>query len=395
MKKYFVLTTTEGCATNLLENAAHRKHYDSLGYSPAQDAESADLILVNTCAYSAEMENRAVRMISEIQDRYGNKEIVLSGCLPKINPARMRQVFRGDVEPTRDATLASAFDRADFRNLSFNHRLLLAARPGYFALERLWGRRFRPLHNIVRSAVVNESYYPLTISTGCLGHCTFCAIKHSKGTLVSRPLTDVIAELDRGLARGFRDFWLLGDDIGCWGQDLGNGMSVAELLRVILGRRERFSLVLNQLDPRFVLRYEAELEPLLGDPRVACVNIPIQSASPTVLRRMRREVETDRLFGLLSRLKARNPALAVKTNLLVGFPGETWGDFARSLRAVFAFDAIVAMKYSRRPHTPAAQFPDQLPEVLKSSRLLLMRLVILCRHLFVAAGALFRPGPFG
>src|SRR4051794_1580345 len=124
MKRYFVLTTTEGCATNLLENAAHRKRYQALGYEPAQSADTADVILVNTCAYNADMENKAVGTLTDLQKRFEGKEIVLSGCLPKINPARVKEVFRGSVvespKPEQKATAAyHQFDRADFGKLSF------------------------------------------------------------------------------------------------------------------------------------------------------------------------------------------------------------------------------------------------------------------------------------
>jgi MiaB/RimO family radical SAM methylthiotransferase len=394
-KKYFVLTTTEGCATNLLENAAHRKRYEGLGYEPAQDAETADVILVNTCAYNGLMEDRAVGTLSDLQTRFEGKEIVLSGCLPKINPTRVKEVFKGSVvespKPSQSATAAyHQFDRADFRKLSFKHRLILKLRPLYFSLEERLGFQFHPLHNIFKSVVVNEKFYLLTVATGCVGQCTFCAIKRSKGKLISRPLAVVLEEFQAGLANGYRDFWLLGDDIGCWGQDLN--LSVADLLRSMLARPEKFSIVLNYLDPHFMLKYEAELRGLLTDPRVICINVPLQSASPKILKAMKRDYEPRRVYKMLSDVKAKNPGLAVKTNVMVGFPGENWLDFFRSQLSVFAFDAIVAMKYSPRPHTSAAKYDGQVASRTKSARFVLINMMILFRHFTVATGALFRRG---
>ena len=394
MKKYYLLTTTEGCATNLLENAAHRKRYESLGYAPASNPEGADLILINTCAYSASMEDRAVDVISDIQKRFGGKEVVLSGCLPKINPARTKAVFHGTVvespKPVPVATEAyHEFDKADFRRLSFKHRLVLFLRPRYFAVERFLGVRFHPLHNIFKSVVVNEKFYLLTVATGCVGQCTFCAIKRSKGKLISRPLPVILAEFEMGLKSGFKDFWLLGDDIGCWGQDVD--LSVADLLRALLKKDESFSVVLNYLDPHFMLKYEMELRPLLADPRMICINVPIQSASPPILKAMKRDYDVRRLYHMMADIKARNPGLVIKTNVMVGFPGERWIDFFRSQLSVFAFDAILAMKYSPRPHTSAAKFSDQVPGYMKSARLFLLNGAILLRHFFVATGALLRP----
>lgn len=388
------MTTTEGCATNLLENSAHRKKYEARGYQVVDDPQSADVILVNTCAYNSQMEDRAITAIADIQKKFEGKEILLSGCLPKINPKRTKDVFQGTVvespKPEQEATaLYHEFDRADFRKLSFKHRLILRLRPAYLAVENFLGLRFHPLHNIFKSVVVNEKFYLLTVSTGCVGQCTFCAIKHSKGKLKSRPLQVLMTEFEMGLKSGHRDFWLLGDDIGCWGQDIG--LSVADLLRHMLQNKEQFTIVLNYLDPHWMLKYESELRDLLVDPRVICINVPIQSASQAVLERMKRDYNIQRVYKLLSDVKSKNRGLAIKTNILVGFPGESWRDFFESQRAVFAFDAIAAMKYSPRPHTLAMKFPDQISDRVKGSRLMLMNMIILFRHFMVVTLALFRP----
>ena len=257
------MTTTEGCATNLLENSAHRKKYEALGFKVVEDPNLAYVILINTCAYNGEMESRSIGAISEIQKKFEGKEILLSGCLPKINPKITKEVFRGKIvespKPEQQATTAyHEFDRADFRELSFKHRLILKLRPFYFSAENLFGTKFRPLHNIFRSVVVNENFYLLTVSTGCVGQCTFCAIKHSKGKLKSRPLQVLMSEFEMGLKLGHRDFWLLGDDIGCYGQDLSS--SVADLLRSMLQKKEDVRIVLNYLDPHWMLKYESELK---------------------------------------------------------------------------------------------------------------------------------------
>lgn len=393
MKKYFLLTTTEGCATNLLENTAHRKRYESLGYEAAADADSADLIFINTCAYSGEMENRAIDTITEIQNKYAGKEVVLSGCLPKINPARTKEVFRGSiVESPRIAPEVTdsyhGFEKKDFERLSFKHRFVLKLRPLYFDIERFFKVQFQPLHNIFNSVVVNEKFYLLTVASGCVGQCTFCAIKRSKGKLISRPLSTVLTEFEMGLKKGYRDFWLLGDDIGCWGQDLG--LSVADLLKNMLKRPESFSIVLNYLDPHFMLRYRDELGDVLADSRIICINVPLQSASQSVLARMKRHYQVKELYDFMRAVKSKNPGLAIKTNIMVGFPGETWLDFMKSLLAVFHFDALLAMKYSPRPHTSAERFEDQVSIRVKKLRFAFINFAILVRHIFVALASLVR-----
>ncbi len=392
MKRCHILSTTEGCATNLLENSLYRKHYASMGYEPTPHAEEADVILINTCGYNQAMEDRATATISDYQAKFPGKEIVLAGCLPKINPKKIQSVFQGtvmtSVPDTWGGESASQFDREDFERLSAKHRLVLSLRPLYFAIEKALRVRFRPLHNIFRSVVVNEGFYLVTVAQGCVGKCTFCAIKRAKGKLRSVPLPVILSEFDRGIAKGFEDFWLLGDDIGCWGQDVGS--NVSELLGALLAKPGKFSIVLNYLDPTFLVRYGDRLKDLLSDPRVICANIPLQSGSPAILKKMERNYDPAAVFRLLAEIKRRNPALAVKTNVMVGFPGETWKDFARSLVSVIRFDAVLAMKYSVRPHTFAAGYADQVPDQVKAVRFAIINAAIFVRHAFVAASSLLR-----
>src|SRR4051812_25784125 len=118
MKKYYLLSTTEGCATNLLENAGHRDHYNQMGYTPASSSDDADVILINTCAYNKAMEDRTTDTISEYQKKYPGKEIIVAGCFPKINPKKAKS-FSGLTlleQNPRTTSFASfhRFDREDF-----------------------------------------------------------------------------------------------------------------------------------------------------------------------------------------------------------------------------------------------------------------------------------------
>jgi tRNA-2-methylthio-N6-dimethylallyladenosine synthase len=394
-KRYYVVSTTLGCATNLLENAAWREYLAGQGYEPAPDPAAADLIVINTCAYSREVEDASTRMIAEYQARFGaQKQIRVAGCYPGINPDRLKSVFPGErIEPPRRAvdffSQYHRFDPQDFGRLTFKHHAVRFLRGWYFGLERLLGRRFQPLHHVLETVMVNERFHLLTVSRGCLGTCTFCAIRNAKGRVESRPLADIVREFEAGLARGVRDFWLLGDDLGCWGRDAGT--SFAALLAALRAHEAPFRLVINYLDPTFLLRDAPALAEHFADPRVISVNIPIQSGSPRLLRRMGRSPAIDRVIAWVRAAKRANPALVVKTNVMVGFPGETWRDLVRSWRAVFDFDAAVALAFSPRPNTPAAAFPGQHGERARHLRLELTNAVILARHLQVLALSLLRP----
>lgn len=390
-KKFFVMSTTEGCATNLLENSAYRSQYEKQGMVQASHVEDSDVILINTCAYNQEMENRATQTIEKYRAQYPGKEIVLAGCFPKINPKKTRTDFAGlEVKSfPKDFTFSQShnFDRQDFESLSAKHRLVLLLRPLYFRFEKFLGRKFAPLHNVFKSVIVNEEFFLITVSTGCLGKCTFCAIKRAKGSLRSRPLETLMSEFDAGLAMGKKKFWLLGDDIGCWGQDIGS--SLVDLLKAFTGRKESFELVINYVDPQFLVRYSEEISEVLTDPRIIGLNLPIQSASNKILKDMARMYDRESVYKALDLVKSRNPGLAVKTNLIVGFPGETWKDFFQSVASVFKFDAILALKFTPRPQTPAAEYSNQISEGSKVFRMAVMNSAILVRHGLVVLSSFF------
>lgn len=392
-RRCLVIATSAGCPSNLLEAAAWRAHLQSLGYGPAESPETADVIIVNTCAVRGDMEERAATLIDDLQRRFGaDRRILVTGCLEGINPERLREVFQGPTLPPPGGDLAfqatqHRFDPADFGRLETKHKVVLFLRRWYFGLERLLGRRFQPLHNLLRSVMVSERFYLLTVAVGCLGHCTYCGIRNAKGTVRSRGLEGILAEFDRALADGHQDFWLVADDLGCWGQDLGAGLP--ELLRGLLSRPGDFRLVINYLGPQFLMRYADELATIFRDRRFVLVNVPIQSGSDAVLRRMGRREPIAGVLGWVEGARRSNPSLVRKTNILVGFPGETWADLVRSWRAMMRFDAIVAEAYSPRPRTEAALLPGRIGPFQLRLRLLATRGVGLVVHARVLARSLF------
>jgi threonylcarbamoyladenosine tRNA methylthiotransferase MtaB len=389
--KFYIVTTTEGCATNLLENADWRTYYKSLGYKVSANLESADLIIINTCAYNQEMEDCASKHIRNLQARYPKKKFVVTGCYPKINPQRLSSIYQGKILDRNASPIphANFFEAQDFKNLSSKHQVILKMRPVYSKIEIMLGRQFIPLHNIFESIIVNDKFYLITISQGCLGHCTYCSIKFSKGPLRSRPMEDIIDSFRTGLQKGYRKFWLLGDDIGCWGQDIGQDVSA--LLKLILAQKEKFDLVLNYFDPKYLVRYQNQMESAWADPRLTCVNIPLQSGCKKILKRMGRNYSPSEVFSVIEKIKKSNRAMAIKTNFMVGFPGETWSDFWQTITAVFFFDAAVAMKFTPRPNTAAEKFEGQISNLVKNLRFGIINVFIFLRHGWTLAASLRHP----
>lgn len=397
-KTFHLVTTTEGCATNLLENSTYRQNLKLSGLKNSITADEADIIVINTCGYTTEREEYSTNVIDKYKKAFPEKQVIVGGCLTKINPEKIKTVYQGptflpgDVKKINDIlgihptskniiNFSNSFDSEDFDYLSPTHLITLKLRPLYFRLENLLKRRFQPLHNILKTTIVNNDFFPVTVSQGCLGKCTFCAIKTAKGEVKSRPISDIIDDFKKGLSLGHKSFWLAGDDIGCYGYDLG--LDFSDLLGRILKIEEDFHLVINYFEPYWFVRLFDRMKDQLADKRILNINFPIQSGSFKIVRHMGREYDPKIVLAKIKEIKKLNPHLVIKTNIIVGFPGEKLFDFFQSMKSVFAFDAILAINFTSRPGTGAAKYKNHHSTFTKKWRMVIMNGMILLRHSIV------------
>lgn len=398
MRKFHIVTTTEGCATNLLENATYRENLKLSGMANTSDAQEADILIVNSCGYTTEREEYTSNLIKELNEKYPRKKIIVGGCLPKINPKKLKEVHSGatfnpgDVaelnkilntkQDNSSITESHFFDEQDFDDLSTSHRIALKARPIYFKTEKILNKKFQPLHNILKTTIVNNEYYSIPVSQGCMGKCTFCAIKAAKGEVKSKPISTIIDQFKNGLGQGHKKFWLVGDDIGCYGYDLG--IDFADLLEKILEIKEDFELVINYFEPMWFIKLFDRMEILLCDKRILNINFPLQSGSFRIIKKMGREYDPQIVLDRIKKIKMKNPSLVMKTNIIVGFPGESYSDFFKSIKSIFIFDAILAIPYAARPGTGANKYKNHISKSTIKLRMILMNSILFIRHAFVA-----------
>lgn len=404
-KKVFVMSTTEGCATNLIENSQYKEAVTQAGQTCVSTISDADVIVVNTCGYSQQMEDRAISEIKKVKSEFPEKQIVIGGCLPSISKELVQSVHKAetfrpgniknmlnlagiDDSQVSLETYEEKFDPKDFSNLSMKHRVLNHCRGLYFWIENKLNRKFMPLSNIIESAIVNDEYQTITVSRGCLGECAFCSIKMAKGSVKSRPQNVLISEIKTALDKGNRKLWLLGDDIGCYGQDIGT--DIVSLLEEILQIDEEFELVVNYVEPMFLERYYERFCKVLKDKRIININFPLQSGSKRIVYSMRRFYHPENILKMMEEIRQGNQSLVRKTNLIVGYPSETWGDFFKTIKSVFSFDALVAFRFTPRKFTLAAKMPEQLPDNIIEMRFWLVNIAIFIRHCIVAITSLFR-----
>jgi len=353
---------TQGCQMNVRDSQAMAGLLAGMGYQPTEDPGQADIILLNTCTVREGADERAYGRLGELRALKRHRpDLILgiAGCLVQKDRERVRE-------------------RAPYLDLVFGvhniHRLpdlLRQVRDGCLPVYEVLDRadRDRPLP--VLPALRGEGIRGfVNIIHGCNKFCTFCIVPYVRGRERSVPPEAVAAEVAGLAAQGYREVTLLGQNVDSYGHDLTPRRDLADLLRWIHDTdgidRIRFTTSHPRDMTLRLIRTVAEL------PKVCeHIHLPVQAGDDRVLRRMHRAYTTSQYRATIDAIRAAMPEASVTTDVIVGFPGETDEEFEGTVRLVneVRFDAVNTAIYSPREGTPAAGYPDQVPEEAKRRRL--------------------------
>jgi tRNA-2-methylthio-N6-dimethylallyladenosine synthase len=356
MKSYHV--TTFGCQMNEHDSERMRGMLDALGYREADTRAEADLILFNTCSIRESADNRLVAHLGEAKR------------LKREDPSRIIGVGGCWAQSIKD----EVFERFPFVDVAFGpgqvHRLAdflisdsLSAQ-GYFEFESFTGdlpaKRVRPVQGW------------LQISVGCNCRCAYCIVPSTRGLELSRPLEALVSEACAMAQDGVREVTLLGQNVNSYGRDLRPvRASFAELLGELDSieglERIRYTSPHPKDMREDVIRAHAELRSLCEH-----IHLPLQSGSSRVLRAMRRTYDRERYLDRVALIREHVPDVALSTDIIVGFPGETEADFEQTLEVVDAvgYDGAFTFLFSPRRGTEAAEITTGLvPHEVKLARM--------------------------
>ncbi len=387
-----------GCVENQLDGARMERFFQANGWRLTESAAEADLVLVNSCGYTDALERSSLDALEQLQRSLKpGAEILLVGCLPAIHPevtdrsdglriiprnlSALNRVINAQIpiEEVEANTLPPDEEHRDrFRAamIAFKRTVETLDRVSPIPLPRGL-RQFRYIYD-------DRAYY-IKISVGCLGRCSFCAVRRAKGKLLSRDPDRVLKDLDEGLARGYRDLVLSADEVGSYGRD--KGTTLAALLREFLKRPGDYQIFLRNLDPEWLIADLDNLIPLFKTGRFPYIVAPVQTGSPEVLHWMDRGYTLEQVEDAFAQLRRAIPFMILRTHFIVGFPGETEQHFEETLEYAkrLQVDHFKVHEYSARPHTRAALLPGQVPEDIIRKRVRRLRklgLMIYARRFF-------------
>jgi len=346
MKVYLEFT---GCRLNQSEIETLARQFRQAGHQIAGSAGEAELCVVNTCAVTNEATRSSRNLIRRLNRSNPNARIIATGCYAELAPQAVGalpgvETVVGNGDKDRLVPLVLGDDQP----------------PAVYDRE--------PLEREALPGALGRTRAFVKVQDGCDNRCTFCVTTIARGPGRSRPLADVVREVQMLVEAGYQEAVLTGVHLGSYGHDHGQANGLELLVRAILAHTDLPRLRLSSLEPW-------DLSPdffrLWEDARLCRhLHLPLQSGCDTTLKRMARRTNGASFRALVDAARQQIPDLAVSTDVIVGFPGETEAEFETSLAFIreMEFMKLHVFRYSRRPGTAAARMPGHVSEDVKKAR---------------------------
>jgi threonylcarbamoyladenosine tRNA methylthiotransferase MtaB len=353
--KYSIITF--GCRVNQADSMAIERDLRTRGGRPASGDDDADLVIVNSCSVTASADQGTRQAVRRIARRNARARLVLTGCYASRCPdevAALPGVSSVIGNDRKDALVDHLFPAADSESGD-----VLTTADRYAGAEGPCGAP--------PPFLLGRTMLTVRVQTGCEEQCAYCVIPTTRGRSRSKPIDEVVAELQRAEAAGYREVTLTGVHLGAYGRDLDPASTLATLLREVVRHTRSLVLRLGSLEP---MDAPAELVELAADGRIApAFHLPLQHASDRMLARMRRPYTRDAYRRIVDRVREHLPHAAIRSDVIVGFPGETDRDFAELCAYLEGapLTGLHVFPYSDRPGTEAAYLPERVaPAVVRS-----------------------------
>jgi len=358
-KTYFIFTY--GCQMNVRDSETIGGLLESMGFCEANKPDEADLIVFNTCSVRHSAENKVFGKLGQIQSYKKKKPEILiafGGCMAQLEEVRERIKKQG---------VDIVFGTHNIHELP---AMISDVMMNRLPVCQVWDEEGQvvELPQVKRtpgiSAFVNIMY-------GCNNFCAYCIVPYTRGRERSRMPGDIMREIEELAAQGYKEVTLLGQNVNSYGQGLSVEVDFADLLAMV-----------NKIDGieriRFTTSHPKDITDKLIDAiavnQKVCehIHVALQAGSNRILERMNRKYSREHYMEICLRMREKIPGLAITTDIIVGFPGETEEDFLQTLDLVkkVRFDAAFTFMYSIRSGTRAAEYLDQIPLEVKKSRLL-------------------------
>lgn len=358
--KYII--TTLGCKVNQYETQAMETLLISHGHTPAKEGETADAVIVNTCAVTAESGRKSRQLIRRLHEDNPGAVLAVCGCYSQLEPDEAESLGARVIFGAADRTkLVEAVERAAEEREAEKEELLCRN------IDEPFKRR--AIERLPAGAVSGRTRAMLKIQDGCVNFCTYCIIPYTRGRLCSLPIEEAARETARIAEEGFRELVLTGIEVASYGVDLAGKPTLADVIVACAEVSGDMRIRLGSLEPTVIT--EKFCRRLAGTDKLCRhFHLSLQSGCDKTLKAMNRKYDTARFFAATELLREFFPGCGITCDLITGFPGETEQDHAETLNFIkkCAFSDMHVFPYSRRPGTPADKMDGQCPRAVKERR---------------------------
>ena len=387
MKSYTILidSTHYNCLPNVIDCARFYRYLLKNDHKIVKNPKIADFIIINSCAFTENQQNKTVEIYNNYHKiKKRDAKIIIYGCLENINPELtknldcikiklkdgkkidsifLKTIKFEDIEPycTKKIQETLFGDKKEFST--------------WFKTPFYLTKLFLPFskkmknnyHNLIKSVTYDKSNF-VEISTGCTNNCSYCQIKKAKGNISSRKTKDIISNI-KEIYDPSKTLFLAADDCASYGFD--KNQDFIDLFNEINKKFPDLKLDLNYLNPSCMEKnYDGYIK-LFSSKKINLAIIPIQSGSQKIINKMNRKYNVEKLLKKMHKIKEASPKTILYAHFIVGFPGETFVDFIKTLIAAKYFDFPSAFFYSNEKGTKSYSFPNQKSKYVILSRMLI------------------------
>ena len=347
---------TLGCKVNQYETQALEQLFVARGHNLVSFDAPADAYIINTCTVTAVSDKKSRQVIRRTRKAAPDAIIAVCGCYPQTHPQDMEELSIDLVSGTGDR---QGF--VDLLERTWQERQPITA------LDNAFERRVFEV--LPAGGLEGRTRAMLKVEDGCVNFCSYCIIPYARGPIRSLRLEDAARQAAQLAGEGYRELVLTGIEISSWGHEWKDGLSLIDLIEAVCQAAPGCRIRLGSLEPRTITEDFCARAVRLPN---LCphFHLSMQSGCDETLKRMNRKYDTARYYESVTLLRRYFDRPAITTDMIVGFPGETEEEFFTTLAFIqkCAFSAMHIFPYSKRPGTPAAKMPDQVPNAVKEER---------------------------
>ncbi len=378
------------CRRRLLDSRKIESYFIKNGHNIVNSPKKADIIIFVACGFHGDVASNNFKKITQLQ-KYDAK-LIVAGCLPINEKENLSKYFDGTTIGTKELNRIDSkidsifpenkikFNEIDDGNICFPIDIKINHYTNFLRKSILLENLYLKIMDYIQKHIQGEKSFKyvlfpikqpfhIRIAEGCNGKCSYCAIRFSAGPFHSKPFDECIAEFKKGLSEGYKKFAICAVDTGCYGTDINS--SFPELLDAIIKISGDYEIIIRTFNSTWLIKYIDKLEEIIKSGKIKDIAIPIQSASPRILKLMKRNYNIEKLKNAIQRLREADPNLIIETHFMIGFPTETEEDFQKTLDFVKDIDSnfLVFFRFSSRPGTAMEKLQPNITSKQIESRI--------------------------